>query len=372
MVSFMMRLVLPLLIALVGTAIHGAGAQAAIVVTDIRGNTVSLSEPAHRIAVDDGRTIIAMSFLSDDPVARLAAWPHDVNRMGQEIYDAYRRKFPAIETLPRLASNAQEANIEQMLSVRPDVVFLSTSSHVSEMQVDQLKAGGIAVLFIDFQSDPLDNTDRSIEIMGKAMAREAAASRVVALRQEARRVIETRLTDATRSGGQSDQKTPVVFVEPHASTQDACCNSPGEGGVGTFLTLIGVDNVGRAIGNRPSGKLLMENLIAARPNVYIATGGAYMKGRGGLLIGPAFDDKDTQASLSALLARTGFSALQLKPDQVHGLSQQLFNSPLDILTLQLFAKWAWPNVFADIDPEKTMQAMNRLSAVRLEGTFWTQ
>ncbi|AYD04538.1 ABC transporter substrate-binding protein [Neorhizobium sp. NCHU2750] len=368
----MKRHVLSLLIALVGTVSLANLARADIRIDDIRGNAVTLKAPADRIAVDDGRTILAMSFLSDDPVGLVAAWPHDVDRMGREIYNVYRRKFPAIETLPRLASNAQDTNVEQILAVNPDVVFLSAFSHVSQAQIDQIKDAGIAVIFIDFQNDPLKDTDRSLEIIGKAIGRDEAAERIVSLRQNARKAIEAKLDEAKKSAPADGAAKPVVLVEPHASTQDPCCNSPGEAGVGTFLSLIGVDNVGHVIGKKPAGKLGLEYLITAKPTVYIATGGTYMKDRGGLLVGPDFDQAQTKASLSALVERTGFSALDFKPDQVHGLSQQLFNSPLDILALELFAKWSRPQLFSDLDPDKTLQEMNRMMAVPLEGRYWTR
>lgn len=366
-----MRHFLSLVFLVAGTVFFAPGAKAEIRITDIRGREVVLSEPAHRIAVDDGRTILAMSFLSDNPVGLIAGWPHDVNRMGQEIYHAYRQKFPAIETLQRVSSNAQDFNVEQVLAVAPDLLLISAASHVTAAQLDQIRASGIAVATVDFQQDPLKNTDASLEIIGKAIGRDTEARRIVSLRQDVRNRIEKRIAEAQTSAAGKSSARPLVLVEPHASTQDACCNSPGKAGLGTFLSFVGADNVGHVIGDKPSGKLGLEYLITARPDVYVATGGAYMKERGGLLIGPSFNEAETGASLKALMDRPGFSALELKPQAIHGLSQQLFNSPLDIVALELFARWSRPALFSDLDPEKTMEAMNAMMAVPLEGRYWT-
>lgn len=364
-------LVLACLSVLIGFLAVTPAARAEIRLEDISGHTVALEKPARRVAVDDGRTIIAMSFLTDDPVGLIAAWPHDVDRFGRELYAAYSRKFPALESLPRVASNAQDLDVEQVLALHPDVFFVSTVTHASPAQLEQLREGGIAVIAIDFVTDPLENTDRSLAILGKATGHDAEAARIIALRDDVKGDIARRLQAADAASADKTVMRPKILLEPHASTQQPCCNSPGKAGLGRFLSTVGADNVGGVIGDRPSGKLALEQVIASAPSVYIATGGAYMKNRGGLLIGPEFSAEETRQSLTALTARESFSVLDFKPEAMHGISQQLFNSPLDILVLELLAKWARPDVFGAIDVEATRAALNRLMAVPLTGTYWT-
>ncbi len=47
-------------------------AEAEIVLHDLKGRTVTLAAPAKRLVVDDGRMIVALSFLSRDPVGLIA------------------------------------------------------------------------------------------------------------------------------------------------------------------------------------------------------------------------------------------------------------------------------------------------------------
>lgn len=364
-------LVLACLSVLIGFLAVTQAARAQIRLEDIGGHAVVLDKPARRIAVDDGRTIIAMSFLSDDPVDLIAAWPHDVDRFGRELYAAYSQKFPALDSLPRVASNAQDMDVEQILALRPDAFLVSTVTHASPAQLEQLRQGGITVIAIDFVTDPLSNTDLSLAIIGKATGHEAEAERIIALRDKVRAGIAAKLQAADATSGGKGTPHPKILLEPHASTREPCCNSPGKAGLGKFLSAVGADNSGAVIGDRPFGKLALEQVIASAPTVYIATGGAYMKDRGGLLIGPAFSPEQTQKSLNTLTERTGFSVLDLKPEAVHGISQQLFSSPLDILVLELLAKWARPDVFAAVDVETTRTALNRLMAVPLTGPYWS-
>jgi iron complex transport system substrate-binding protein len=350
-----------------GIALSPARAVAQIVVHDLKGREVSLAKPARRLVVDDGRMILALSFLTSDPVGLIAAWPHDVDRLGRELYASYRQKFPQIDSLPKSTSNAQDMVVEHILAARPDAVILSLYSHPAQQQLQQLENAGIPVIFLDFVTDPLANTDRSLEVLGKVTGTEDHARRVIALREQHRSMIAQRIASG------AGKTKPVIFLEAHASTQEACCNSPGSAGVGKFIDLIGARNIGDVLKGKPFGQLSLEYIIAAKPDVYIATGGEYMQSRGGLLVGPSFDPGQTRGSLGELVGRSGFSVLPaVQHGAVHGLSQQLFNSPLDILTLELLAKWGHPALFQDLDVNETKRALNELMAVPLSGSYWTE
>jgi iron complex transport system substrate-binding protein len=361
------RPVFAAVLAALAFALGAASAEARIVLQDIKGRTVTLAAPAQRLVVDDGRMIIALSFLSNDPVGLIAAWPHDVDRFGLELYASYRARFPQIDSLPRSGSNAQGVNAEQILAVHPDAVLLSVYSRPAEQQLRQLDQAGVPVIFVDFVADPLANTDRSLEIIGKAIGREVQAGRVVALREKYRAAI------AEKVAGVADDARPAVFMETHASTREACCNSPGAAGLGKFLQFVRARNIGDILGDRPSGRLSLEYVVSAKPDVYIASGGEYMKARAGLLIGPHFDAGTTRGSMDALLARPGISLLPaVKKGATHGISQQLFSSPLDILALALLAKWTHPDLFRDLDVDAAREQLNDLMAVPLDETYWTK
>ncbi len=355
-----------LLVLLIGLSVAGA-AHAELSLTDLKGRNVTLQKPASRILVDDGRMIIALSFLSDDPISLVAAWPHDIDRFGRELYATYLAKFPAIDTLPRSTSNTQDMAVEQVIAAKPDLVILSLHSRPAEQQLAQLDEAGIPVIFVDFSADPFVNTDKSLDILGKAIGRDEQAQKVVAFRQQQKRMLMDRISMA------GALQKPVVFMETHASTNEACCNSPGSGNVGRFIDFAGGANIGAVLKGRPSGQISLEYALATKPDIYIASGGQYMEKRGGLLVGPNYSASETQASLDRLLARPGFSSLPaIEKGNIHGISQQLFNSPLDLLALELIARWVHPDLSADIDVEAVRQEFNGFMAVPLTGAYWTK
>ncbi|WP_170130461.1 ABC transporter substrate-binding protein [Afifella marina] len=341
-------------------------AHAEIVFTDIKGREVTLERPARHVVVDDARMIIALSFLTSDPVELLAGWPHDVNRLGQAQYAQLRARFPSIAKLPKVSGNNEDMAVEPMIAAEPDLVLLSVFSRASQRQIDQLHAAGIPVAFVDFLTDPLGNTDRSLKIIGQAIGREPAANSVTAFRTRHLDMIRDRIAE---SDGLSK---PKVYIETHASYQEPCCNSPGEGNLGRFITLLHAKNIGDVLGERPFGQILLEHVVVSEPDVYIATGGAYMASRGGLVIGSGISEDRTEDAMRRLLARPGFSELPaVRNGRVHGMAKQLFDPVLDILALELMARWIHPEIFSDLDVEASRDALNRMSAIKLEGHYWT-
>src|SRR5690606_37906726 len=59
---------------------------------DARGRAVTVDGPVDRLAIDDSRYLVALGLLHPDPVSLLVAWPHDVNRLGEDTYRQFLQK----------------------------------------------------------------------------------------------------------------------------------------------------------------------------------------------------------------------------------------------------------------------------------------
>lgn len=356
-----------ILAAVLLTLLPAFAAEAEIVTTDLKGREVHLPAPARRLAVDDARTIIALSFTGKEAPALVAAWPHDVARIGEDLYRAYRARFPQIDGLPQIASNQQNLAVEEIVAAKPDLVLLSLYSHVDPEEIAQLEALGIPVAYVDFTLDPLAHTGDSIRLLGRLTGNEAGANAFADFRDGEIAKLAAHLDEVTAA------ETPSVFMEAHASTTEACCNSPGTENFGRILTLLKARNVGEILKGRPFGQVSVEHVLSFAPEVYVATGGPYMAKRNGLLIGPSFDAGTTEASLSRLLARPGFSSLPaVASGRIHGMSSQLLAPGFDLLAMQLMAAWCYPQTFADFDAGQALEELNARTAVPLQGTYWTK
>ncbi len=346
-----------------------AGAQPAhsamAVVTDIRGRTVTVPMPARRILIDDGRYLIALSLIHPDPVSVIAAWPHDVNRIGAWTYEQYRRRFPRIATIPRIASSAERFSLEQVLAIKPDVAVFTLTRGPSDAQLQQFAAAGIPVVFIDFFTHPFENVDPSLRLLGELTGLTAEADAFIAFRQEHLDHIKAVLDRAK-------PPVPRVFLEAHAGMTPDCCNSPGKGNIGDYITFVGGHNIGADVLPGAAGRVSVEYIVSQNPEVYIATGGPHLEKTGGLVLGPGYSVDRARAALRKMTERPGISLIPaVKAGRVYGLAHQLLNSPLDILAVEALARWIQPDLFRDVDPDRTLAEMNRrFLVVPLDGVQW--
>lgn len=344
----------------------GAAAPSKSQLVDLRGRGVDLRGPARRIAIDDSRYLVALGLIHPDPVSVLAAWPHDVNRLGNETYEQLLRKSPNLAKLPKVASSAGSFDVESLLAVAPDVALLSLESGVTDAQVARIQGAGIPVVVVDFFVKPFENLERSLLLLGSLTGREEQARAFVAFRAERMKRISDRVAKLPAA------ERPSVFLEAHAGMTNDCCNSPGRGNIGDYLDFVGGHNIGADAISQSFGKLNLEYVISRDPAVYIATGGPHLEKAGGLVLGAGYDRTRAHDSLVKVAGRKGIADLSaVKAGRAHGFSHQLINSPLDIVAIETFARWVHPQQFADVDPAETLAQINRrFLAVPYEGVYW--
>lgn len=362
---------LPLLVAVLIAVVPGVArpalAQSTVTVTDIRGRSVTVPRGSERLLIDDGRYLLALSLIHPDPVSLITAWPQDIHRIGQPVYDRYRSRFPRMEQLTRVASSAGTFSLEQAIAARPTVALFSLGQGPSDAQLRLLDAAGIPAVFIDFFTQPFEHLEQSLTILGQVTGREAQAQAFLDWRQ-ARMSRIARAVETLPVNGR-----PNVFLEAHAGLS-ACCNSPGRGNIGDYIAVAGGHNIGADVLPGAAGRLNVEYVVSRDPDVYIMTGGPHIEKAGGYVVGPGFTVERSRRALRAMIGRTGLGLLSaVKSGRVHGLSHQLLNSPLDILAVESLARWIHPTLFADLDPAVTLHELNdRFLAVPLEGPLWTE
>lgn len=343
-----------------------AGPDDGAALRDLRGRTLKAGDKVAKLSIDDSRYLVALSLIHPDPVSTLAAWSGDVQRLGKETYDDYVARFPALATLPTVAASNLPFQIEPVLAAKPDVALVSLGAGPTDAQVAQVESAGIPVAFIDFFSHPIENQAASVTLLGALTGRvEQAAAYNAFRRQRLDRI-------AGRVKGLRDDQRPAVFMEPHAGLNPDCCNSPGNGNVGDYIAFVGGRNIGAERIRQPFGKLGLEYVISRDPDLYIATGGPHLAKAKGFVIGPGFTPEQSQAGLRNVVARPGISTLRaVREGRVHGLSHQMINSPVDVVAVEVLAKWLHPDRFADLDPAATLAEINaRFLAVPYKGQYW--
>lgn len=333
---------------------------------DLRQRPVTPHATPAKLSIDDGRYLVALGLIHPDPVSALVAWSGDIQRLGKETYAAYVKRWPALAKLPIVPPSNLPFQVEPVLAAKPDVALVSLGAGPADAQVAQLDGAGVSVAFIDFFSHPIENQAASLTLLGALTGRQEQAAAYNAFRKERLDRISERLK------GLTDAQRPSVFMEPHAGLTPDCCNSPGNGNVGDYIAFVGGRNIGADQIKQPFGKLGLEYVLSRDPDIYIATGGPHLAKAKGFVIGPGFTPEQSQAGLRNVVARSGIATLRaVREGRVHGLSHQMINSPIDVVAVEVLAKWIHPDRFGDLDPAATLAEINkRFLAVPYYGSYW--
>ncbi len=335
-------------------------------VTDAAGRAVTIPAKPSAILLGSGFNLIALSLIHPDPVSLLAGWSSDMKGANPEIYESFRQKFPAIADVPLIDDGTLPGlSNEALLTLKADLAILANwqaDTEPGQRTIDYLTSIGVPVIVLDFNSDPLKTTPDMMRLLGKILERDEQAEAFARYYEEKLALIRARV---------AAMPEPRPSVLMHAFPKpDQCCWAFGVGGLGEFLTIAGGRNITEGALPRAGGTVGAEAVIAANPEVYIATsspGGTYS----GFSIGPGVARDEAQQTLAAAVEAPALSGIAaVEGGRVHGI-WNFFNAiPLNIVAAEAFAHWLRPDIFADLDPEKSLAEINeRFAAVPFEGTF---
>ncbi|QLF95025.1 ABC transporter substrate-binding protein [Pseudomonas sp. ABC1] len=351
-----------------------AHAEQTRTLTDVAGRQVQVPLNVERIVLGEGRylTTLAM-FDREDPVRRVVGMFGELERLDPATYAQYVERFPQIDKVPRVGrSNEDSFSIEQTIALRPQVALFGLEGHgpspQSQEVLERLQAAGITVVFVDFRKNPLQNTTRSIQVLGELLGRSDVADDFVAFYQaEMAKVSAAVARSKTR---------PMVFLESRVGLNDECCESIAHGLFADYVEAAGGRNLAQEKIPGTSGMLSMEYLLQAQPEVYIATaiGAVGHQGDqpGRVVLGVGADEQVARASLKHVLGRPGFSGLTaVEQGRVHAIWHHFYNSPFNVAAVQAIASWLHPQEMHDIDPQRTLAELyQRFQPVPLHGAYW--
>ena len=342
-------------------------------VVDMLGRTVTLPRAPRRIVLLEGRDILTMALFHPRPAELVVGWAaadrfdSDLLREGFERAAGHSIAVVGQQT-------ADTLSLEGILSLEPDLVIASAYMAPGggpQAAVDRLGQLGIPLAFSDAASNtasdaatwrsPRQTLPAVMRMWGGLLGSPARAEEIVAFIETRFRALDRRLAGTDRV---------KTFLEV-MSLYDECCWAAG--------TRIWGELLGDAGGHSLEGlvtpwtaKLSTEHLIAQQPQVYIASGGGYAS-LTRPAIGPGLDMQTGRRGLRRLTERTGFASLPaVRERRVHGIWTGLITVPLlNIVFVELAAKWLHPEACRELDPAATLAEINRrFLSQPLPGPLW--
>lgn len=343
-------------------------------VTDLAGRQVQLPARIERFMLGEGRLLPAIAILEGKELERrLVAMMGDFETLDPAGYAQFSRVFPALDKVRRVGrQDSTSFSDEQAIALRPQVAFLGMDSgHGPNQQnretLARLEAAGIAVVFIDFRHDPLKNTPLSMELMGRVLGREVQGR---AFADEWRAQL-ARVHQAMKDAPPG----PTVYLDNRVGLDGGCCATM-TGMLGQLLEVAGGRNVAKGLIPGEHGTLNPELLISGQPQQYVGTAIGSMASASQtplrIVLGAGASEDAARASLRRATQRPVISQLHaVKSGQAHAIWHHFYNSPFNVVALQVLAKWMHPGRFADLDPRATLEGMyQRFMPIALNGVYW--
>ncbi len=338
-----------------------AASQSAITVTDMKGRQVTLAKPAQRVVLAEGRHILTLGLLYDNPVSHVVGWGDDLNKFSPETYQSLVKAFPEAKDVPVVGSLLGGSfSMEAVIAARPDLVIFTLTSHQPQ-DLKKLDNAGVPYVFIDFYQKPLENTVPSIKLLAKALGRQAQAEAFIQYYESHMQRI---------SDGVLGHPKVSIFLHLLPNGKD-CCRTSGRGNLTDFMHVAGGENI--AVDKIPgaTGQLNLEYVLKRDPDFYLATGGSTFV-RNSLSAGTSVPKPVAEDSMARILTAPAVAGLRsVRGGRSGGIWIFFFDNPLHFVGVEALAKMFHPDAFVDADPDQTLRELNaRYLAFPLEGAFW--
>jgi iron complex transport system substrate-binding protein len=345
---------LPLLIVTLLTCV--CSARADVVVTDIEGREVRLAVPATRILLEETSAYPALAIVDKEAAVRIVG-------IGTSPADTLPEAEQDLSDKPRVGSTwSGTFSIEKALDLKPDVVIAGWSLRNRSPVVESaLAKAGIPVVYVDFDSDPVKNTDRSFEILGRVLGAEDKAAEFIDFYHRQVRMMTDRMTAPGLS-------RPTLLMMSRGPGVPCCLALPAND-VMAYFGERAVENIAGITKGAPV-QLNLETIIERDPDIVVAID-LFFDARS--MFGQPRSVAQAMASLETLKREPGLRELAaIHTSRVHVLDSYLMRSPLNFLTYEVLVKWVHPELFADLDPQATLDEINRrFLKTPLKGPFWT-
>lgn len=369
--SMTMIIAFLLMMLLIGGCTQGVEEKTdTVTVTDLMGREVEVKAPAERIVLVSARQIHEMAaLLGSDFSKKIVGWGSDLKAYDKDTYEVFAKAFPEIEEIPDVGYHYQGTfSVEMVISLNPDVVVFPLWLEEDEtalQDIDKLEQAGIPSVFVDFYKDPFDHPVKSMTLFGKITGQEERAAEISAFYQAQVDLVEERL-------GQVEQPKPTVYVECGNKGPSEYGNTYSDKGWGAVVQKSGGKNIAEGV-IEGSGPMNPEYLLKANPDVIILSGSNWEGTEDSVKLGYYAELNDSLERLNKFTERAGWDTLSAVQNQrvysiYHGLSFRIYN----FAGIQAFAKWNYPDTFADLNPSENLQAFHeQFMPVELSGVWMT-
>ncbi|SMB91224.1 iron complex transport system substrate-binding protein [Thermanaeromonas toyohensis ToBE] len=259
--------------------------------------------------------------------------------------------FPPLIKDKAKVGQAFTPSVEKILELKPDIVFGYGKFLKSEL-AQKIEAAGIPLVYLDCYK--VKTMAQDIKTLGQILGREKEAAEYVALFENSLKQVTERVKDL-----KPEEKVPV-YLEGYT---DYSANGPGSGGA-EMLELVGGKNIA-AHESVPYPTVSPEWVVSKNPQVIIKAASSRVKH------GYGAPEEGMKKMREQIISRPGWQQIRaVKEGRVYVISSEIYTGPRASVGIAYFAKWLYPKLFADLDPEAIhKEFLSRFHGLELKGTW---
>ena len=328
-----------------------------IEITDVSGQTVTLKKPAERVVVQwsaTGGAFLTMAALEGKDVAKtIVGIDPYLQKTRTDMWNQFKKDIPELDKIPQIGSvNDKTFDTEKVISLNPDVIFipLNMKDQYESDYKPKLDAAGITTIYIYYHAEKLENHQKTIEVIGKALGKEERA-------KEIKTFYTDHLTKVLDRVKTINKTKPTVYIEAGNEGPEAFGLSYSDKiAWGALATRVGGDLITKDV-VKSAEPVNPEFVLDKNPDVILITGSYWPKKASSMRLGYDTDEAHSQELLKAFTTeRKGWDTLKAVTNKKvfsahHGLPREVY----DVAVFEYLAKTFYPEEFSDIDPENTLK-----------------
>lgn len=317
-----------------GAYIYAYWNKTAKTVHDSFGQSVTLTRPIHRAIVMNGETAETMRSIGFDHA--------DVVGVGKYILED-PVLFPEYAGTPNVGS-VWTPDYEQIVSLSPDVVFIY--AYFMESKSDEIQktiqSMSPAVHVLRYDLFTPDTYAEEVKLLAEAVDRKEGGAHFTSFYTRQMDMITERVATIPE-----DERVRIYFE----NAEDFKSCAAGSGFHDKIVIAGGKNIFENATPIYPV--VNPESVLFGNPNVVIK-----LQGTGKLDFGGYGDDDPSKTIevYESFFTRPGWNTIAaVKDGRVHIIDTDIFGGPKHFIGILYLATWFYPDLFADVNPEKIHQ-----------------
>jgi iron complex transport system substrate-binding protein len=297
-----------------------AAPRNSLTITDSAGRLLSIRQPIERVAV-----------LDTGPFEVLAALGVLDRVVGNHKSLEGSALYPELAGIPVVATNS-EINFELLAELQPQIVISSVRAHGVVTDEEILSGFDITDIKLNLRNPDLMKSE--ILLLGKVFGREKKAQEIVAFYDRYEKLVADKVKNIP------DRERPRVFVEYHAG--DFKTGAPNS----RFyqqVVLAGANNITVNLIEEP--QVDPEWVAEKNPDFFIREASGFGYG-----VESTSNAKSIYSEIKNRKSLENVNAI--KNNKLYLVSVDIYSRPGYIVGVCYLAKWFYPQIFADLNPEQ--------------------